>query len=270
MKIAIVTSLNKKLYEYYAHRFFETYSWPFDCYVYHEGDIDDVIDKHSYGTDGKTPFFYRNIHEENPTLKDFINRNENRNQFSTIRGTKNSEIVYGLDFIKDAIRFSYKIYAKTHLMLEGNYDYVFWVDADIVFKEVVNEDIMTKIILPPDQTICYLHRSAPPFYPECGFVGYNLTNKHTQKFVKELRNYYEQDLLFNERQWHDSFVWNRVREKFLSGHPQHDLTGRRKDGHVWPESKIGPYMAHLKGKRKKDAGKDERDEQVNKEYYESR
>ena len=30
------------------------------------------------------------------------------------------------------------------------------------------------------------------------------------------------------------------------------------------------YTAHLKGKRKKDAGVDERDKEVNKEYYEGR
>jgi hypothetical protein len=46
-----------------------------------------------------------------------------------------------------------------------------------------------------------------------------------------------------------------------------DLTGRRKDGHVWPESKIATYTAHLKGKKKKDAGVDERDKQVNGDDY---
>ena len=63
--------------------------------------------------DPERPIIHRNIHETNPTLKNFAERNENRNQFSTIRGTDNSEIVYGLDFIKDAIRFSYKIYEDT-------------------------------------------------------------------------------------------------------------------------------------------------------------
>ena len=64
--------------------------------------------------------------------------------------------------------------------------------------------------------------------------------------------------------------YDKLREKYLSGQPQLDLTGRRKDGHVWPESKIAPYTAHLKGKRKKDAGVDERDKEINKEYYEGR
>ena len=68
----------------------------------------------------------------------------------------------------------------------------------------------------------------------------------------------------------DSYVWDQVRKKYLSGQPQYNLTGARLDGHVWPESKIAPYTAHLKGKRKKDAGVDERDKQVNGEYYEGR
>ena len=37
MKIAVVTTFNQKLYDYYAHRFMSTYNWPFDLYVYHEG-----------------------------------------------------------------------------------------------------------------------------------------------------------------------------------------------------------------------------------------
>ena len=32
MKIAIVTTFNKKLYDYYAHRFMKTYNWPFDFF----------------------------------------------------------------------------------------------------------------------------------------------------------------------------------------------------------------------------------------------
>ena len=262
MKIAIVTSLNRKLYEYYAHRFYSTYNWPFDCYIYHEGWIPEI--------DPMRPIIHRDIHDTNPTLKDFITRNDSKNIFSTIKGTDNSQIVYGLDFIKDAIRFSYKMFAKTHLMLEGNYDYVFWIDADVMFKKPITEEIILRDILPEDKAICYLLRPRPPFYPECGFVGYNLTNTHTQKFVSELRNTYEKDLLFNEKEWHDSYVWDQVRKRCLSGQPQHNLTGTRLDGHVWPESKLAAQTAHRKGKRKKDAGLDERDKQVNKEYYEGR
>lgn len=248
MKIAIVTSLNKQLYEYYAFRFLQTYNWPFDCYIYHEGwipEIDPMRDN----------IIYRDIHETNPGLKQFAERNSKRNQFSTEKNDT-SKIIYGLDFLKDAIRFSYKVYAKTHLMMEGKYDYVFWIDADVVFTKRITEQEIVNKILPIDYTICYLDRPEPPRYPECGFVGYNLTNQHTRNFVEKLREYYELDLLFKEEQWHDSYVWNKVREKYLSGQPQYNLTGTRKDGHVWPHSKLAEYTTHLKGKKKKDKGYD--------------
>ena len=45
MKIALVTTFNKKLYDYYAHRFMSTYNWPFDLYVYHEGWVPENISK---------------------------------------------------------------------------------------------------------------------------------------------------------------------------------------------------------------------------------
>lgn len=248
MKIAIVTSLNKSLYEYYAFRFLQTYNWPFDCYIYHEGWIPEVNPM-------RNNIIYRNIHETNPGLKDFAERNNKINLYSTEKNDT-SKIIYGLDFLKDAIRFSYKVYAKTHLMLENKYDYVFWIDADVVFTNTITEQEIVNKILPIDYTICYLDRPEPPRYPECGFVGYNLTNQHTQNFVKKLREYYELDLLFKEEQWHDSYVWNKVREKYLSGQPQYNLTGTRKDGHVWPHSKLAEYTTHLKGKKKKDKGYD--------------
>ena len=52
MKIALVTTFNKRLYDYYAHKFIETYNWPFDLYVYHEG-----------WHPAKEGIFFRDIHK---------------------------------------------------------------------------------------------------------------------------------------------------------------------------------------------------------------
>ena len=35
-KILVITSFNKKLYEEYAHRFVESYNWPYDLKIYTE------------------------------------------------------------------------------------------------------------------------------------------------------------------------------------------------------------------------------------------
>jgi hypothetical protein len=72
MKIALVTTFNEKLYEYYAHRFLATYCWPFDCYIYHEGWTPKYLNDLSH-------FKLRNIHETNPELNAFIHRNLSRN-----------------------------------------------------------------------------------------------------------------------------------------------------------------------------------------------
>ena len=131
MKIALVTTFNEKLYRYYAHRFMSTYNWPFDCYIYHEGWIPEIDPMRSN-------IIYRNIFETNPELNAFIHRNLSRN----IDSHYDKDITPVTDYKMDAIRFSYKVFAKTHLMLDCDYDYVFWVDADTVFKKTQGTDLM--------------------------------------------------------------------------------------------------------------------------------
>ena len=63
MKIALVTSLNEKLYHYYGHMFYTSFNWPFDTYVYHEGWMPSNPPRN---------FIHRNIHETNPELQKFL------------------------------------------------------------------------------------------------------------------------------------------------------------------------------------------------------
>ena len=44
MKIAVVTSLNQRLFKEYGHQFYETYNWDFDLFTYTE-DSDWVAPK---------------------------------------------------------------------------------------------------------------------------------------------------------------------------------------------------------------------------------
>ena len=241
MKIAIVTTFNQKLYDYYAHRFMKTYNWPFDLYVYHEGwypKQDNV--------------FFRDIHETNPEVKEFIKRNRHRNINST-DPNDHSKIIPGTNYRNDAIRFCYKVFAKTHLMLDCDYDYVFWADADIVFKKPITEKEVIEKFLPNDVAISFIDR--PTYYSECGFIGYNLKREVTKSFIYNLRRYYTKDLLYNEKEWHDSYVWDCVRKKYLHGIKTHNLAPRiDKVGNPWPNTFMSEYCDHLKGKTRKDAG----------------
>ena len=244
MRIALVTTLNKKLYDYYGHMFYDSFNWPFDTYVYHEGWHPEKF---------KDKIYHRNIYDTNPTLKDFLERNAPRNTFSTDENDT-SKIIPGTDFKRDACRFAFKVFAKTHFMLnECDYDYVFWVDADAVFLKPITTAYILNEVLPNEYAISYLNRTNQ--YSECGFVGYNLGNTHTVDFVKQLRRYYEEDTLFELDEWHDSYVWDQVRLKYLKNIPQYKLCPDGYVGHVWSKhSKIKEYIGHMKGK----AGKDNR------------
>ena len=243
MKIALVTTFNQKLYDYYAHRFMNTYNWPFDLYVYHEG---------WHPKTDKSNVFFRDIHETNPEVKEFIERNRHRNINST-DPNDHSIIIPGTNYKNDAIRFCFKVFAKTHLMLDCDYDYVFWADADIIFKKTITEKEVKRKFLPENCAVSFIDR--PSYYSECGFVGYNLKEPITKSFIYNLRRYYTKDLLFKEREWHDSYVWDCVRKKYLHGIKTHNLAPNINNvGNPWPDTYMAEYCDHYKGKRRKDAG----------------
>ena len=68
MRIQVVTTLNKKLYNSYAKKFFETYNWPFDLTVYSE----DMLDIPN------TNIIVRSIYDEVPSCQEFVERNKHR------------------------------------------------------------------------------------------------------------------------------------------------------------------------------------------------
>ena len=88
MKLLTITTWNNKLYKEYAHRFENTYnlSWPYT--VYNEDD---------------------GMYEAIPELKAFVERNKHR-------PTDN--------FLQDAVRFSYKVYAYCHAIKQYKDEFV--------------------------------------------------------------------------------------------------------------------------------------------------
>lgn len=251
MKIAVVTSFNEKLYDYYAYRFLETYNWGFDLHVYHEGwtptdfNVRDNIHYHNIW-DGKNGNEFRQ----------FVAKMSERNIASTLEGQPD-KIIHGTDYKRDAIRFAYKVFAKTDFMLQtmktGTYDYVFWIDADVTFKKEITKDEVIEKFLPEDYCISFIDR--PTYYSECGFVGYNLLKYATREFVQKFREHYTKMRLLEEEEWHDSYLFDCVRKKWLVNQPQYNLSPViKKVGNPWPDTPMAEYMDHLKGKKRKDAG----------------
>ena len=124
MKIKTITSYNNKLYEAYAHRFKETYNWPFELKVYNE-DVD--------------------MYDKIPQCKKFVERNKNRHKYTSYEEKNN-------DYRKDGVRFCYKVYAYTHALMTEEADGLICIDADSVFYKKIDTDWIKKHIHRDDCT----------------------------------------------------------------------------------------------------------------------
>jgi hypothetical protein len=219
MKILVVTTYNNKLFEEYAHRFKQTYNWPFDLKVHNENE---------------------KLFEEIPNCKNFVERNKNR-----IIKT----------YVHDGVKFCYKVYAYTHEILKSNdYDGLIGIDADSVFYKPIDEEFIKTHIHKDDCMMTYLGRGN--HYSECGFLYFNLKHSYTKKYAEEMQKMYNEDLIYKEEQQHDSFIWDLIRKKFEKDYQiKNNDIGDKKVGHVQSRSVLGSYYDHTKGAQRKLSGK---------------
>ena len=221
MKILLVTTYNTKLYQNYGFRFEKTYKehkWPFDKVVYNEDED-----------------FYNKV----PDLKKFVKRNKDR------------PVPPAKGFLHDGVRFSYKVYAYTDAILNSkNYDGIIWMDADSVIYETIDEDWIIKHIHREDKMVTYLGRGTQ--YSECGFLYFNMKHPKIKLFASELKKMYDEDLIYNEIEFHDSYIFDVVRKRFQREENvnNHNI-GDGQKSHVQARSILGSVYDHTKGKRKK-------------------
>ena len=104
MNIGVVTTLNKKLYNAYARKFFETYNWPFDLIVYSE-DLQEIP---------HTNIVVRSIYDEVPDCEKFVERHRDKPK-SDFKEKSHA-------YRQDGVRFCYKVYAYTDQIIT-NEDY---------------------------------------------------------------------------------------------------------------------------------------------------
>lgn len=160
----------------------------------------------------------------------------------------------GIGFKWDAVRFSHKVYAVCDAALNWQSDVVIWMDADMVCHSPCTRDFIESRI-PEGSGIAYLGRQGK--YSECGLYALNMQNAVTKQFVKEFQQAYDdaENGIFRMSEWHDSFVFDRIREKIAAANPgwqQLDWAEGliRGEGHPLINSEWGAYLDHLKGKRK--------------------
>jgi len=219
MKIRVVTTWNQKLFKEYAYRFELSFKrhWNFPLTVYNEDkDFFDLV----------------------PECKEFIDRNKHRPH---------------KDFLRDACRFSYKVYAYTHAVInDTESDFIMGIDADSVFHKPIAADWVKKHIHRDNCMMTYLGRGSQ--YSECGFLGFNMQHPETKNYARAMKEMYDKDKLFNLIEWHDSYIWDHVRKEFEAKGVNNYNIGDGGKGHVQARSCLGPIYDHTKGTQRKIEG----------------
>ena len=229
MNIAVVTTLNKKLYKQYGHKFFETYNWPFDLIVYSE-DMMDIPNSN---------IIVRSLFDEVPQCEDFVKRNKDRPVEDSTDG-----------FLQDAVRFCYKVYSYTDQIIHNeDYDGIICIDADSVFYKSIDVEWLTQNIHKSDCMMTYLGRGKQ--YSECGFLYFNMKHSHTKTYAEAVKSLYDTDRLYELVEKHDSFIWDYVRKRFEQDGIKNHNIGDGKPGHVQARSVLGTVYDHIKGPKRK-------------------
>ncbi len=259
MKIAFVSTMNLRLYKYYGKRFLEEFgkfsSKDIQLFIVFEGDYPEEILKISENII-ILPFLstqHLNFRRKFSKLKEARGF-----RFNLIKHNKDemvANVIY--DFRFDAIRFSYKPFA-IHQCLEylpKDKTHLIWTDADLRCKKHFSPNDINEFLPHSDEVMTYLGRKDS--YSECGFLGFNLEQAQTKKYINRLIEVYESGEIFSYDQWHDSFLWDQIRMEFEKNYNDKfkNISGDASDKeHVYKNTNLDNLFDHLKGPLRKDAG----------------
>lgn len=151
------------------------------------------------------------------------------------------------DFRYAACRFSHKVAALKAAFdrLEDDADsYVIWLDADAVTTRPVTHDWLAQFLPRGKEHVSYLGRPNFPF-SECGFVAYR-RSAEGRAFIDAFWGMYETEALYKLPQWHDSFIFDHVRQTFDPAWFKNIADGAA-GVHVWLNTPLAERLEHWKG-----------------------
>jgi len=158
----------------------------------------------------------------------------------------------GYDYRWDALTFGKKGFAFAAAAKASSARWLFWADADIVFRKPLTVPILK--IFVGDAEVAYFGRKKQ--HSETGFYGVDLASPAVRKFVDIYRSIWEsRSVLSIPEGWTDCHVFDLAlrqspvqRKRNLSATPE---------GHVIAASPVGEYIDHRKGPRKDKASSPE-------------
>jgi hypothetical protein len=257
MKYAVVTTFHEEGLKSYAQKMIDGYcqNWPKEVtlHIYPE-KCNPVIRDHNHVTlfdlDG---------------VQDLTNFKERWKNVPKANGDVSKDPVRskrkdaGKGFKWNAVRFAHKVYAIFHCAKTTDADILIWMDADTICHSPISITDIERLC-PSNIDLGYLGRKGK--YSECGLYSMNLRSPSIQAFLNEFQRYYDDadNGIFRLAEWHDSFVFDAVRNKFPQMRQRdwashlYDLRpgagNSQGEGHPLINSEWGAWLDHLKGGRK--------------------
>lgn len=195
------------------------------------------------------------LEAEVPELKKFKKRHRHR---VVPPGTKG--------FTKDGVRFSHKSYAWCHAGLNCDTDVLMWLDADTEVLDTLTADYLASFVK-DGHVSSYLGRQGR--FTETGYLGWNMNHPDARRMLLRIKQYYDEDLIYNMKHHTDCHVYDAVREELEGdGIPSFNLTKDLTSGH-FNETFVG-YLTHYKGNDKDNRRPHFRQAMVRKRQHEQR
>lgn len=246
MKYTVITSFNEEGLKQYAQRMIDTFEqyWP------SEVDLVTCAENCQPVTTRPNSHVY-NLLNVSGNCRAFVERHRNN---PLAHGQAGPPDVWNPKkaFRWNAVRFAYKVFSVALCANNISSGWMIWIDADTHTHSPVPLEWL-ETVCPNDSMISYLGRGEK-YHSECGWVAYNLDHPETRKFIADFVAMYNTDRIFDEREWHDSYIWDVIRKqyqpnnKFYNLNPSHNDKGLA--GHPFINSELGRYMDHVKGDRK--------------------
>jgi hypothetical protein len=229
-KINFVTSFNETIYKTVGHHLFNSI-------------------KTNWEPSLKVTGYYHDFDPKNYTIKDIslksLDKVEEYKTYLEVNkehnGTENSTIDYNWHL--DSLRWSHKVYALTEKAFDlaeesADAGWLIWIDADsLAKKRLVTNDILS--MLPDSCDVVYKGTRTYPdktYYLDTSFIAFNLSKKPALDLLGDLRGAYNSGELLQYREWHDSFILERL----LNIYKAHGMK-------IKSLEQIGDYITHFEG-----------------------
>ncbi len=152
------------------------------------------------------------------------------------------------NYRKQAVRFCHKVFHLGRCMWaweqtpeEARPKYQIWLDADVVTTRKVTVQELQSCMPKEGDAVAYLGRKDWP-HTEGGWYAFDIKNGGMD-IVKKMLGVYASGHIFNMDEWHDCWVFDRVRE----GYPCTNLTEGKPGTEIWQESPMAAWSNHYKG-----------------------